>query len=146
MIFKRHLTVIAFFSALAAVTPAAFAGNFQKGVEHSNRGEYSEAAELLKKAIAEDSSNQGAYLALGIALINMHRANEALPYIERAVQLDPRSRKAFFILARLYEGNNQANRAIDAWEKYLTLNPSGKYHRIALRHLERLKENNGLHK
>ncbi len=95
------------------------------GVAQFHDGQ-SSAEELLRQAVAEDSSFASAYIHLAHALKNQSRPPEDyLPYAETAFRLSDATteRERYFIRGSYYYFLGDRERAIAAWEALVSLHP-----------------------
>src|SRR5215471_12207226 len=65
-----------------------------------NRGDFAEAARLLRRWIAREPNVSEAHNNLGIALNRLNRPAEAVAHFEKAVELEPNRAEAHYNLGR----------------------------------------------
>jgi len=136
--FISTFLVSLFFSSGLAGTEAD--AHFQKGVGHSNEGDYREAIREFNQALAIDSKYVDAYCGIGIAYLNQKKYKEAIEALEKAIALDPEKAIAYYLLGRAYEETMNYGEAIAAWKKFLALSPESKHARRVRKHMKRLEE------
>jgi tetratricopeptide (TPR) repeat protein len=85
--------------------------------------EYEIAARIFDRYVAEWPQESKAFLALGLAYLNLQRFPEAQQALERALQLDPNLVEAEYSLGVLFskEGNNE--KALLHFERVLKVQP-----------------------
>lgn len=92
---------------------------------HLDRGEFAQAIEAYKKALALDPQNVEAITHLGIILTHSPHPERALPVFDKALEIDPNYPHALWDKARLlYEVQQDYQGAIEIWERFIKVAPS----------------------
>lgn len=102
----------------------------QLGQAYAAKGDYPQALEYYRKALALDSTNALIHDNLGVIYFTIYqrtRKNEdnaaALESFQKAVELDPGLASAYNGLGGAFRAAGQIDKAISAWEKSLELKP-----------------------
>jgi predicted CXXCH cytochrome family protein len=86
---------------------------------------YSEAVQLLEKALLLDKQNPYVYYNLGnIYALKLNDPARALNYFSQAVTLDPDIEDGYLNLGNTYAMLNEPDSAIESYNKYLYRNPN----------------------
>jgi len=105
-----------------------YSGNWQLlqglAIVYIYTGRYSEAEDLLRQAIQEDSSLSSLYLNLGVSLEGLGREDEALLSYKTALQKDSKQVSAAIYLARLQLIRDEFNEAKKIIEQAVFIQPS----------------------
>lgn len=92
---------------------------------HLDQGEFGQAIEAYKKALAIDPQNVEAITHLGIILTHSPHPERALPVFDKALEIDPNYPHALWEKARLlYEIQQDYQGAIETWERFIKVSPS----------------------
>ena len=90
-------------------------------------GRSSEAAAVLRTAIAIDERDPMAHVNLGAALASMQQFDEAIPQFERALALDSRADGAAANLGEAYAAMGRFDRAVAAFETAVNQTPDNPF-------------------
>lgn len=116
-----------------ACYPTAEAHTFL-GWTYSFEGQYDEAIEECKKAIAVDPDFGNPYNDIGAYLINLGKLDEAIPWLEKAIRA--RRYEAYHYphcnLGRVYFAKGMLKRALEQFEKALAIDPNYTFARQAV--------------
>jgi tetratricopeptide (TPR) repeat protein len=115
-----------------AIYPTAEAHTFL-GWTYSFQGNYEEAVEECKKAIALDPDFGNPYNDIGAYLINMGKLEEAIPWLEKAIRAG--RYEAYHYphcnLGRIYLAKGMLKKALEEFEKALAIEPNYTFARQA---------------
>lgn len=113
--------------------PTAEAHTFL-GWTYSFQGQYEEAIEECKKAIAIDPDFGNPYNDIGAYLINLGKLDDAIPWLESATKARRYEAPHYphCNLGRVYLAKGMLRRALEEFEKALTLEPNYAFARQAI--------------
>ena len=129
----RHEEAIALYRSSIELHPTAEAHTFL-GWAMSHLGQYEDAIEECKKAIAVDADFGNPYNDIGSYLITLGRVEDAIPWLEQATEA-PRYEPRHFPhcnLGRAYWALGQLGRAQEELEKALAIVPDYPFAQAAL--------------
>jgi tetratricopeptide (TPR) repeat protein len=110
---------------LAADHPEDAEVRIRIGTLYFDSGQYNQAVDWLRQAIAIDGENLHARSHLALALAGLGRIDEAVSEYEAALQIDPSHPQSLLGLGRvLLYGRKDVQSGIEAWEKLLEVAPS----------------------
>lgn len=116
---------IAALERLAADNPDDAEVRIRMGVLYFESGQYEQAADWLRQAIAKDAENLHARNHLALALAGMGRIDDAVSEFEAASALDPSHPQTLLGLGRvLLYGKRDVQRGIGVWEKLVEVAPA----------------------
>jgi Flp pilus assembly protein TadD/roadblock/LC7 domain-containing protein len=92
-------------------------------LENVKAGDMSGAAELYRKALAENKDNVEAMVFLGGILGDMGEYQEAREYLLRAVKRSPKDGAAYYNLGNISAKEMRYDEALVSWEKAIKLAP-----------------------
>ncbi len=95
----------------------------ERGGALLKEGRFSEAAEVLREAVAQDSTDELAWRWLGAALGAAGDVEESIRAFSRAIALSPQSPKNHFNLAIALEKQGEFREAKARLHRALTLDP-----------------------
>ena len=110
-------------SASQLKIPSAARKSFGKGLEAFQEKNYKKAADLFRKATVTYPEYDAAYDNLGVALMDLGRADEARAAFERAVQLNDKNADADRNYSRLLISDDQYVAAKEFLQKALMVQP-----------------------
>ncbi len=98
---------------------------YSRGAELSNEFSWSQAAELLTQAIAEDSQFASAHIYLAYALNNVGRSKQAAFHFQQAFELADTTtdRERFFIRASYHDWAGEEQKAAEMYQLLARLYP-----------------------
>jgi len=94
------------------------------GVVEYQVGRFSEAADLIGKAIAKDPDQAPAYSNLGLVLLNLGRVQDALGNFDRALILQPEYAEALFNRGNAYRQLGRFQEALDSYARATESRPA----------------------
>jgi cytochrome c-type biogenesis protein CcmH/NrfG len=103
-----------------------------------DRGEFSEAARLLRQAVDQEPQNLDARLELGRALYGSGDVTSAIAETEEILKSSPNHVDALYNLGAIYANTNQIDSASSFWQRAVASDPaseSGRKAEIGLKHL-----------
>lgn len=112
-----------FVTRAAEALPDHPEAQYLRGVFFQNEGQYQQAEQAYKRAIALDPTFSRAHNALGSVYERTGRLDEAIASHRHAVQYQPESDLAYFGLGNALYGTGREQEAIEAYEQALRLNP-----------------------
>lgn len=95
------------------------------GTIHYNRGEYTIAADLYRRATLLDPKNVLALFNLGIVLDELKSYASAVRTYQQAIGINPRHADSHYNLARALELSGKPRKALKHWRIYVQLDPAG---------------------
>ena len=110
-------------SASQLKIPSAARKSFEKGLEAFQQKDYKKAVDLFQKATATYAEYDAAYDNLGVALMDLGRADEARAAFEHAVQLNDKNADADRNYSRLLISGKQYVAAKELLQKALMVEP-----------------------
>ena len=110
-------------SAAQLKIPAVARKSFEKGVDAFRQEDYKKAAYLFQRAATAYPQYDAAYDNLGVALINLGRADKARAAFEHAVQLNDKNADADRNYSRLLISDQQYEAAKGLLQKALMVDP-----------------------
>ena len=110
-------------SASQLKIPSAARKSFEKGLEAFQQKDYKKAVDLFQKATATYAEYDAAYDNLGVALMDLGRADEARAAFEHAVQLNDKNADADRNYSRLLISDEQYVAAKELLQKALMVEP-----------------------
>jgi tetratricopeptide (TPR) repeat protein len=93
------------------------------GAIHNFMGEFSQAADVLRKAITRDKRSAEAYYNLGIAQRKLKQTQMAMSAYREAIRLNPKMAEAYQNLANLYVESANMPMAILNFKKAIEIQP-----------------------
>ena len=108
----------------------AYAEAIQSGTEHYENGEYKEAVESFKKAIAAKPEQFVAYYSLGVSYEALNMFKDAMEAYKRAITLKPaaehqgREVLAYFNLGNIHAAAGQHKEAVEVYRQVLQRHPN----------------------
>ena len=87
------------------------------------RGDYKEAASLLKRYVARYSQDRNAYAQLGMVMGRLGNTGEQITYYAKAVELSPKDPVLLFNLGAAYEKAGKQKNALETFRKVLAVKP-----------------------
>ena len=93
------------------------------GAIHNFMGEFTQAAEVLRKAITRDKRNAEAYYNLGIAQRKLKQTQMAMSAYREAIRLNPKMAEAYQNLGNLYVESANMPMAILNFKKAIEIQP-----------------------
>ncbi|MGB2752328.1 MAG: tetratricopeptide repeat protein [Pyrinomonadaceae bacterium] len=94
------------------------------GVKKYNSGEYEQAAEYFKQAVARYSDSYFAYWYLGMAYYNLQRYDQAIEALKQAIALNPKLATSHGGLGNALERAKRYDEAIAAHNRAIQLDPA----------------------
>jgi tetratricopeptide (TPR) repeat protein len=92
-------------------------------LQHAQQGRYTQAVDILDRAIQETPEHAGLFGARGSLKLGMDKATEALVDLERAVSIAPESALLRVNRSQAYRKFNRLDEALDDLEKAVALSP-----------------------
>lgn len=96
---------------------------FKKGYDASSAGNYDEAVEYYKKAIAINPGYADAHANLGANYIQKGMFDQAILNLKKALTIDPKNAGAHYNLGLAYDKKSMIDEAISEYEKTIDINP-----------------------
>ena len=90
-------------------------------VTYAKKKRYSEAVEILEKALADDPDNPWGQRNLGGCLLAMGEVERATACLLRATELNPKDQQAFFGLGEAYRAAEKYKEADDAYKAVIAI-------------------------
>jgi tetratricopeptide (TPR) repeat protein len=115
------------FKRALKIFPDYFAASQQLGLLYVEGEQYQEAVAPLVKAVEINPKAAPSYLGLGIASVNLGRADLALDALERARKLDAKSYRVHFYLGLALTDLNRLDEAIAALREAQRLGSAAKF-------------------
>ncbi len=106
------------------------------GAIHNFTGEFTQAAEVLRKAITRDKRSAEAYYNLGIAQRKLKQTQMAMSAYREAIRLNPKMAEAYQNLANLYVESANMPMAILNFKKAIECQPELEKAHIGLQKAE----------
>ncbi len=124
----RTVAVLAVLLLVTATAPAQHepthkSPNHDRGVELYRAGKYGEAANLLKKVVKENKSDEEAWYYLGLAQIQQKKLKDAVKSFETALKLRPGSAESHAGLSYALLLRNNLDRALSEAQAAQVINP-----------------------
>jgi tetratricopeptide (TPR) repeat protein len=94
-----------------------------RGNEFLDRGDFEQAADCYRQAIAIAPDDLNAHINLGFALSELQRHTEAQAVLRRALELDPQSVDALYMLATMAQGAGNWADAVERFDQVLAIKP-----------------------
>ncbi|OQX82940.1 hypothetical protein B6D60_11325 [candidate division KSB1 bacterium 4484_87] len=88
-----------------------------------SRQQWHQAIELIKSAIANDSTKIGNYLRLGDLYLQKHDTTQALATFNQAIEQFPEDFRSHFAVGRIYFQAQKWDQAVPFLKKSIELNP-----------------------
>jgi tetratricopeptide (TPR) repeat protein len=107
-----------------------------QGDQYMGSSRFAEAADIFRRAVAEDPQSAAAQLNLGAALLQQGQTAEAEAALREALRLEPGNAKARFNLALIAWNGGRKDEARQAFEAVLAAEPGNDEARLALARLE----------
>ena len=104
-----------------------FRNIYSDAAEAYSRGDYSTAANLLRKATSINSQNANGWNELGRALLAMDQFDAAADAFQTAIKKDPASRNAYNNLGLAYWRERKYEEAAAQFRKQMVVNPDDHY-------------------
>jgi CheY-like chemotaxis protein len=98
-----------------------------KGRQLTRQGQWHEALDELKNALALEPGNALVHKYLGEAYFNIEDNALALKHLQRALKLKPELGPAWVILGNVHQALHQIEDAKEAYKRYLVILPDGRY-------------------
>ena len=95
------------------------------GWSYVRKTQFSQAAELFKKAIERDSSNDSAYVGLGWCYQDKLQQSQAEEMFKKALELNPQNYEAYLGLGWRYKEDGKFTPAEEAVKKVIQFSPQG---------------------
>lgn len=111
-------------------------GLLVQGGQYMSSGRFAEAADIFRRAVAEDPTSVTAHLNLGAALLQLGQNVEAETALREALRLEPGNGKALFNLALIAWNDGRKDEARQAFQDVLAADPANAEARLALARLE----------
>ena len=99
------------------------AEHFSYGKVYLDQGEYENAIEEFKRALALDPENSNILINLGKGYLFIRNFQEATNYFERALEQSPEFADAHYYLGMVYIELNLKEKAINEYKEALNINP-----------------------
>jgi protein O-GlcNAc transferase len=96
----------------------------EEGIRHWQQGEFAQAEQCFRDAIATRASYAAAHSNLGMVLVEQRRLDEGLAMLLRAVELDDRHAGVRVNLANTLAYDGQTDNALAHFEAALSIDPS----------------------
>ncbi len=134
---KRKLLTIAILSSLAGSLCAAQSGrddpiaHYNQGIDHEDKGRYSEAIAEYRTAIRLDPRQPPFYFKLAHLQVKLGRQLDAVQTVKQLLAIEPATADAYLFLANIYQAQEDFAEAERSARKYLELRPNdfeGYYH------------------
>src|SRR5215510_771216 len=116
------------------------ANDKERGIELYSKGDFSAAAEALKKAVKNQGSDSDAWYYLGLSLFRAGKTGDARKAFEKTVSLRPDFAPAYTAMAYSQLLGNDNKGAVKNAEKALALDPKN-YESLYIAGVARLREN-----
>ena len=113
----------AHYSKLTLLQPLEARHLTNLGAIYNFMGEFTKAAEVLRKAITKDKRSAEAYYNLGIAQRKLNQSQMAMSAYREAIRLNPKMAEAYQNLANLYVQSSNMPMAILNFKKAIEFQP-----------------------
>ncbi|MEI8017526.1 MAG: tetratricopeptide repeat protein [Schlesneria sp.] len=133
---KDYPTAAAHFQKLTLLQPMEGRHLTNLGAIHNFMGEFTKAAEVLRKAITKDKRSAEAYYNLGIAQRKLNQSQMAMSAYREAIRLNPKMAEAYQNLANLYVESANIPMAILNFKKAIESQPDLEKAHLGLRKAE----------
>lgn len=98
----------------------------QLGWAAVKRGEYEQAAVILRRAVALDAGMTGAHHALACALMSLGEHDEAISNFEKEIEIAPRAVQSHYMLAQALQQLGRYKAAERSYQAVLGIQPNNK--------------------
>ena len=110
-------------SATSKPKPGSAQDYYNQGVTKGLHGNYKEAAEFFRKAVAVDPRHVPAYNGWGIALAGLGRKDEAIGIFRKAAQISPKNAKVQYNWANTLSSMGRLEEAVVKYKRAAELQP-----------------------
>jgi tetratricopeptide (TPR) repeat protein len=124
----QHLAVENLVAGAATPPPDMKADDLNETARAAmGNGDFTQAVQLLKRAVDVDPKNKYAWNNLGLAYLSLRQGDNAVAAFKKALDVNPYDEFAYNNLGRAYWQDRKYDQAVEAFHKQLENNPLDKF-------------------